>query len=125
MSAAMPPNERAAHQFADAGWPVLALYPGEKVPANTHGLDDATTDHKQIGRLWSRNPERNVGVATGRPGPDVLDVDISDGKPGHKSLKEAVRAGLVPSPMATVRTRSGGSHLTARALSSPAAACLS
>lgn len=111
MSRAIEPNERAAHQYADAGWHVFPLVPGEKEPVTTHGFQDATTEHLQIERWWSRNPERNIGVATGKPGPDVLDVDISDGKPGHRTLNAAIRAGLVPSPMATVRTRSGGSHL--------------
>jgi hypothetical protein len=111
MSRAIEPNERAAHNYADASWPVLPVVPGEKEPATKHGLNDASTDHRQIERWWSRNPERNIGVATGKPGPDVLDVDITDGKPGHASLNQALRAGLVPSPMATVRTRSGGSHL--------------
>ena len=41
----------------------------------------------------------------------MLDVDVAHGKPGHKSLNEAARAGLVPSPMALIRTPSGGSHL--------------
>jgi hypothetical protein len=111
MSRAIEPNERAAHTYAESGWPVLPLVPGEKVPTIKRGLDDATTDHRQIDRWWGRNPERNIGVATGRPGPDVLDVDISDGKPGHATLTTAIRAGLVPPPVATVRTRSGGSHL--------------
>jgi hypothetical protein len=74
-------------------------------------VHDAETDPGVIGRWWGRHPDANIGIATGAPGPTVLDVDIAHGKPGHKSLNMAVRAGLVPPPMAAVRTPSGGSHL--------------
>ena len=34
----------AAQRYADAGWPVFPLIPGEKVPVTKHGFRDATTD---------------------------------------------------------------------------------
>lgn len=82
-----------------------------KAPATAHGVDDATTDLAVIRRYWDRHPDANVAIATGDAGPVVLDVDVAHGRPGYASLNLAMRAGLVPSPMATVRTPSGGVHL--------------
>jgi hypothetical protein len=76
-----------------------------------HGVHDAETSPGVIARWWSRHPDANVAIATGEPGPTVLDVDVANGKPGHKSLNAAIRAGLVPQPQASIKTPSGGSHL--------------
>jgi hypothetical protein len=75
-----------------------------------HGLYDAVTDHKQIDKWWSRTPEANVAIATGAPGPDVLDVDVHNGAPGWQSYNQLRAAGLVPGAMAEIRTPSGGGH---------------
>jgi Bifunctional DNA primase/polymerase, N-terminal len=118
----MSERQDAAVRYARAGWPVFPTAPDNpgceggrdcacKIPRTTHGLKDAETDPHTIARWWSRNPAANVAIATGGIGPDVLDVDVAKGKPGAASLNEAIRAGLVPSPMATVRTGTGGSHL--------------
>jgi hypothetical protein len=69
-------NLRAALAYATASWPVFPCIPGEKVPATSHGVKDATTDAAQIRAWWARNPGRNVAIATGAPGPDVLDVEL-------------------------------------------------
>jgi hypothetical protein len=82
-----------------------------KAPLTRHGVDDATTDLATVQRYWDRHPEANVAIATGGHGPVVLDVDVAHGRPGYASLNEAIRAGLVPQPIATVRTPSGGLHL--------------
>lgn len=103
--------EEAAHQYADAGWPTFPCIPGEKAPATSHGLHDATTDHRQIGSWWSRNPDRNVAIATGSPGPDVLDIDRHGEESGFPALAKLRQAGLTGQPQAMVRTPSGGAHL--------------
>jgi hypothetical protein len=102
---------RAAHRYAEAGWPVFPCQPGAKQPATEHGFCDATTDHTQIDRWWRRAPEANVAIATGTPGPDVLDVDVKEGRSGYAALHQAQRAGLIPTPSAAIRTPSGGVHL--------------
>jgi Bifunctional DNA primase/polymerase, N-terminal len=118
----MSPRQAAAVQYARAGWPVFPVAAdkpdcqrGEdcrcKAPLTPHGLKDAETDPRTVTRFWARHPDANVAIATGAPGPTVLDVDVAHGKPGNRSLNEAIRAGLVPSPMAAIRTPSGGSHL--------------
>ena len=62
-------NLRAALAYAKAGWRVFPCIPGEKVPATSHGVKDATTDPAQIRAWWARNPGRNVAIATGCAGP--------------------------------------------------------
>ena len=101
----------AAVRYARRGWPVFPCKPGSKEPATAHGFLDATTDVAQIERFWSRRPDMNVAIATGGDGPDVLDVDVAHGRPGYQSLRAAIRAGLVPSPIVRVMTPSGGMHL--------------
>src|ERR1035441_5091066 len=76
----MSGQQRSPYQAALAcaryGWPVLPIIPGEKTPVTKHGCNEATTDPRQIADWWRRNPGRNVAIATGAPGPDVLDVDV-------------------------------------------------
>jgi hypothetical protein len=66
---------QAALAYASVGWPVFPCVPGQKVPATAHGFRDASIDPGRISRWWQRDPERNVAIATGVPGPDVLDID--------------------------------------------------
>jgi Bifunctional DNA primase/polymerase, N-terminal len=132
-----PPGERgttmsaasdAAHRYAEHGWPVFPVRPGEKLPLipsahqegdppcsgecgrEGHGFHDAVTDHRVIARWWGRAPEANVGIATGAPGPDVVDVDLKPGKSGFGAWNEAKAAGLVGGAAAIIRTPSGGMH---------------
>jgi hypothetical protein len=105
---AQPPRE-AAHQYAEAGWPVFPAH--GKIPATEHGFHDATTSHRQIDSWWGRNPGRNVAIATGAPGPDVLDIDRHGGKSGFPALRQLTTTGLTGQPQAMIRTPSGGAHL--------------
>jgi hypothetical protein len=100
----------AALRYARAGWPVFPCVPGQKVPATGHGLLDATTDPDQITCWWSRQPERNVAIATGSPGPDVLDVDVRHDGSGFAAFHRLRRKGLLDGASAYVRTPSGGLH---------------
>ena len=70
------PNQllSAARAYAERGWPVFPLVPGEKRPLTEKGLHDATTDRNTILEWWQLFPDANVGIATGR-GCDVLDID--------------------------------------------------
>jgi hypothetical protein len=87
--------------------------PGEcecKAPVTAHGFKDATTDAAVIGRWWSRWPAANVAIATGAPGPDVLDVDQSTEGSGWAGFNRLKRAGLLTGAQALVRTPRGGLH---------------
>jgi hypothetical protein len=97
--------------YARHGWPVFPVAPGQKIPATPRGFKDATTDQAQIRAWWAAHPGRNIGVATGHPGPDVIDVDQhGNAGNGFDAWNRARREGLVDGPLAIVRTPSGGMH---------------
>jgi Bifunctional DNA primase/polymerase, N-terminal len=102
---------RQALAYARHGWPVFPVAPGQKIPATPRGFKDATTDQAQIRAWWAAPPGRNIGIATGHPGPDVIDVD-QHGQAGNgfAAWNQARRAGLADGAMAIVRTPSGGMH---------------
>jgi hypothetical protein len=101
---------RAALAYARIGWPVFPCRPGEKIPATAHGHLDATTDPERIASWWRSAPARNVAIATGSPGPDVLDVDVRGSGSGFAAFGRLRRAGLAGGPGVVVRTPSGGIH---------------
>ena len=97
--------------FAEAGWPVFPCQPGQKTPATAHGYLDATTDPQQITRWFTRHPAANLAIATGAPGPDVLDVDQhGPAGNGYAAFNRLRRAGLLDGATAYVATPSGGLH---------------
>jgi hypothetical protein len=97
--------------FAGSGWPVFPCRPDQKIPATAHGFHDASTDPDQIAHWFTRDPDRNLAIATGAPGPDVLDVDVHPGGNGFPALRALTRAGMADGAAAIVRTPSGGLHL--------------
>ena len=98
--------------YARQGWPVFPCRPGSKEPATRHGFHDASTDDKQIRSWWSRQPSANIAVATGLPGPDVLDID-QHGRAGNgfAAYRQLSAAGLLDRADAVVATPGGGLHL--------------
>lgn len=97
--------------YASRGWPVFPCRPGSKAPATEHGFRDASTDPDRIRAWWKRIPDANVAIATGSPGPDVLDVD-QHGQAGNgfRSFNRLVDVGLVGRPGEIVVTPSLGLH---------------
>ena len=87
--------------YAARGWPILPLHaiveghctcnsscrsPG-KHPRTRNGLKDATTDPAKINRWWTKWPDANIGIATGKQSNlVVLDVDPDHG--GKSSLDD-------------------------------------
>jgi hypothetical protein len=51
-----------------------------------------------------------VAIATGSPGPDVLDVDVKPDGSGFPAFNRLKEAGLLAGALALVRTPSGGLH---------------
>ena len=96
--------------YTGHGWPVFPCRPRSKEPATTHGHLDATTDPEMIAAWWEQVPARNVAIATGAPGPDVLDVDVRPGGSGFRAWNKLQRTGLCSGAIAVVRTPSGGMH---------------
>jgi hypothetical protein len=105
------PVLRRALALAARGWPVLPCQPGQKIPATAHGYQDATTSPPQITSWFGPHPDWNLAIATGAPGPDVLDVDehgqAGNGYPAYRQLRAA---GLLDRAALYVRTPSGGLH---------------
>ena len=102
---------RRALAFAAQGWPVFPCQSGQKIPATRHGFHDATTDERHITRWFAPHPDWNLAVATGSPGPDVLDVD-QHGQAGNGfgAFNRLHRSGLLDGASAYVATPSGGLH---------------
>ena len=96
--------------YARHGWPVFPCRAGRKEPDTAHGFKDATTDPGRITAWWTAVPGRNVAIATGAPGPDVLDVDVRPDGSGFPAFRRLQRAGLLEGSLAIVQTPSGGLH---------------
>jgi hypothetical protein len=102
---------RRALACAAHGWPVFPCRPGQKIPATRHGHLDATTDEQRITAWFGPDNGRNLAVATGSPGPDVLDIDQhGTASNGFAALDRLRAAGLLDGAAAYVRTPSGGLH---------------
>jgi len=100
----------AALAYAAAGWPVFPCRPDAKIPATKHGCKDATTNPATI-RGWWQQTAYNVAIATGAPGPDVLDVDVHATGSGWEAYHRLKTAGMIAGGLRMVRTRSGGLHV--------------
>lgn len=104
----------AALAYAASGWPVFPCLPDAKAPHGRlvpRGCKDATTDLDKLAGWWRSYPDANVAIATGAPGPDVVDIDTKHGAPGMESLARLRRAGLLAGACRLVATPSGGVHL--------------
>jgi hypothetical protein len=115
----------AALAAAGCGWSVFPLVPGGKTPAIRDWERRATTDRRQIYRWWAAGAENNIGLATGKSGLVVVDLDSGPGDPpvqfaGARDGRDvlamlAAAAGAeVPTDTYTVTTP-GGCHLYFRA----------
>lgn len=120
------PRRRLALRYASRGWlvvPMHAIRDGKcscpkgdaceragKHPITQHGVNDATTNRKQIKRWWTANPNANIGIATGsKSGIIVLDIDPRNR--GVKSLERRKKE-LGPLPDTVIAlTGGGGRHL--------------
>jgi Bifunctional DNA primase/polymerase, N-terminal len=94
----------AALAYAQWGWPVFPLKPSSKQPATPHGFKNATTNPRHITAWWTKYPDANIGLPTGHAF-DVIDIDVPDGLPTERILRE--QDGEVHG---VVTTASGGTH---------------
>jgi hypothetical protein len=71
------PMLQAALQLAERGMWIFPCRPHDKRPATARGLTDATTNPEVIERWWRKQPNCNIGLATGAMS-GVMVVDIDD-----------------------------------------------
>ena len=105
----------AALSYAARGWRVFPCAPRTKIPLLSkknggHGVDDATTDIKQITEWWTRHPGANIALACGKEsGVYVVDVDLDEDKGVNgwetlRDIKEEMPATMIQD------TPRGGAH---------------
>ena len=95
---------RAGCSCQDPGCGQVGKHPlGSLVP---HGVRDATCNRARILAWWTRNPQANIGLATGHRF-DVLDVD---GPTGAQAIRELAASHGLESSGPLVRTGGGGWH---------------
>jgi len=116
-----PPRARERSEMLDhaldlalQGLAVFPLRPGTKVPLVKDWELKASTDVEQVMRWWSATPHANIGIACGRSGLLVIDLD-ADKKPGgtghgQRSLINLAAGRGIPRTL-TVASARGGRHL--------------
>ena len=102
-----------ALDYANRGWRIVPIRPGEKRPALTNWQNIASKDPQQITE-WFSGPfaDHGIGIATGpESGIFVLDVDITDTKCGDETLNDLEQLyGRLPETLIAI-TGSGGWHI--------------
>ena len=112
--------KEAAIEYAKQGWAVFPLLQNDKIPIETGGFHNATTDLVTIEKWWTKNPNYNIGIATGsRSGFFVIDLDDNTKKEnakvkldGKAVFKKWCEDNYI-TPRATIvsKTGGGGTHL--------------
>lgn len=97
-----------ALKYAEEGFYIFPLRPNEKKPIEKGGFHNATTYKDVISAWWRTYPEANIGIATGKSGLVVIDIDIKEDGNGFDSLDSA---GFNLPNTLTSTTGSGGKHL--------------
>lgn len=100
-----------AVSYAAAGQAVFALAPRAKHPhprLAPHGFLNAITDVDQVDRLWSIDPNSNIG---GRPNSAVVVLDVDPRNGGDRSIHRLQAENSALPLTLTSRTGSGGWHL--------------
>jgi hypothetical protein len=98
---------QAALRYAERGWYVFPLAPRGKEPVTPNGYLDSTLDPNLIRQWWQRIPDANLGVATGKSGLAVIDIDSLEGA-AHWARIEAHHG---PANTLMAETGRGGIHL--------------
>lgn len=93
--------------YAERGWYVFPLTPRGKEPLTTNGYLDSSRDPTLINQWWARYPDANLGVATGKSGIAVIDIDSVEGA-AHWARIEGTHG---PANTLIAETGRGGLHL--------------
>jgi P4 family phage/plasmid primase-like protien len=109
-------NLTAALAYAARGWHVVPGIPGERRPALPDWPERATTDPDLIRAWWEGGTDYVVGLATGKSGLIVVDVDVhEDGENGFESMGRLANAlgqplDLLDGISLVSRSGGGGQH---------------
>lgn len=100
--------------YAEMGLAVFPLVCRDKVPAVVGGCKVATTERTTIERWWDKNPQYNIGIATGNKSSGLvvidLDVDKNKGIDGYDVLRDwQNKHGKLPETWQSITGR-GGYH---------------
>jgi N12 class adenine-specific DNA methylase len=110
-----PERMALAVRLAERGFAVFPLRVDAKTPAVAADWEGAaSTDPARVPQLW-RNPDSNIGIATGPSHLVVIDLDVAKNpdapiQHGETSLNTLAGERAIPATL-TVRTPSGGRHL--------------
>lgn len=100
-----------ACRYAEMGWHVLPLEPGQKQPLGRlvpRGMLDATRDLQTIRSWWMRHPKAGIGIALAQSGLVAIDVDPRNGGTDTFEQLQAAHGSLRSEVMAF--TGGGGEH---------------
>ena len=114
MSAEVKSMKEWALYYAELGLAVFPLAYRNKVPAVVGGCKVATTERTTIERWWDKNPQYNIGIATGNKSSGLvvidLDVDKNKGIDGYDVLRDwQNKHGELPETWQSITGR-GGYH---------------
>lgn len=101
--------QKHALKYATHGLAILPIHPKTKTPLIPEWQNYASNDPAQIRKWWTKWPNANIGIHTGKSGLVVLDVDPRNG--GNESLANliTIHGGEFLSK-AEVITGGGGKH---------------
>lgn len=106
----------AALKYAQMGLAVFPLQEKGKEPATNNGFKDATTEERQIKLWWRKNPNYNIGIATGQKSGGLvaidMDIDKDQGKDGYRVFTNWCNQNFLVLPDSWLSiTGRGGYHL--------------
>ena len=99
------PTQMIAARLAARGFHVFPCLPGAKRPAVDRWEERACADPGTVERYWP-GPRHNIGIAPGRSGLAVIDLDPPDGRAQLEDLGHQV-----PATFTVSTSRPGGEHL--------------
>lgn len=96
----------------DFDWAVFPLCPKTKVPhRDTGGVSEATKAPETIREGWQKWPGSNIGLAAGKSGLVVVDLDVKRGNNGIEAWRDLEMELGFETDTVTSLTPSGGQHL--------------
>lgn len=92
-------------------WYIFPLEPKSKSPLVKDWPNRASNNPMQIRKWWSRWPDANIGLATGKSDLLVIDIDEKKGVSGMESWRDILMEHDIDTDTITQLTPSGGEHI--------------